>query len=129
MKLDVTQREISALVEALPGEHPLRTKLEPLLREASTLRVLAEIGPAGADEDARKCFDRWAESDVTVYPSEADARAACPRAFKDVCTEWGRAGHLGGSYPLADGRTVRRRGIWWDVPEPGGKTVVYFFAD
>ncbi len=129
MNLSMTQKQIASLLEALPADHPERATLAPLVRESRTLRVLHEVGLAtSATPQARERFATWPGSDAVVYPSEADAREACPRAFKEVCSQWGRAGNISRDYPLADGRVITCRGIWWDVPEPGGSTKVFFFA-
>lgn len=130
MTIDLTQDEIRELLAGLPADHAAVIKLTALARESSTLRVLAEIGPApGQCEDILKRMANWPKCDDVVYPSEADARQAVPRAFQDVCTEWGRAGHISKEYCLADGRVVRKSGVWWDVPEPGGSVSAFYFAD
>jgi hypothetical protein len=129
MQLTLTQSQIRGLLDGLPAGHPERPALEALVREQSTLRVLHEIGLAAeADQATRDRFAKWPESNIIVYPSREDAEAAVPRAFKSVCTEWGRAGYVYGVYPLADGRKVVRHGIWWDAPEPGGRCVAFYFA-
>jgi hypothetical protein len=130
MKVTMTQAEIRSLLDALPAGHEGRNRLEPLVREGSTLRVLSEVGLApDAPDDVRRRFAGWADSGTGVHPSEADARAHVPGAFRGVCTEWGRAGYVARDYPLADGRVVCCRGVWWDVPEPGGSRVAFFFRD
>ncbi len=106
MNLSMTQKQIASLLASLPEGHPERETLATLVSESSTLRVLHEVGlAAGATEEARKRFAGWPGRDDVVHPSEADAREACPRAFKEVCTQWNRAGYLGREYPLADGRS------------------------
>lgn len=129
MNVLMTQSEILSILDSIPVHHPMRDRLQSLVRESSTLRVLHEIGLEGNDDSrAKEDFNTWPGKDTVVYSSEEDARKEMPGAFRDVCTEWGRAGYLGRNFKLKDGRTVVARGVWWSVPEPGGRTVAYYFA-
>jgi hypothetical protein len=129
MNVTLTQAQIRSILKALPADHPERSRLEMLVQESSTLRVLYEVGLAkGADQKIQEHFARWADRSDEVYPSAADAKEARPDCFEEVCTQWGRAGYLSRQYRLADGRTVQSQGCWWDVPEPGGSRVCYYFA-
>lgn len=122
MNISLTQEEIGQIAAQL-GESPLRDRLASLARESSTLRAVHEIGLA---EGSANQFADWSDKDTPIYPSEADARQAVPRCFKEVCTEWGRAGYIRQKFTLRDGRIVIRRGYWSDTSSSGGATCYYF---
>lgn len=127
MIIHLTQQQIASIIDVLPNDHPEKSTLTSLIREKSTLRVLYEVGLADGQESSIKDrFANWADDKTIVYPSEADALDYRPSAFKDVCTEWGRAGYIHRKYILKDGRTVICRGYWSDTSSSGGQTVFYF---
>ena len=99
----------------------------------TTLRELHSIGLDAAKVPftnfrTAQRFSEWAQRDDAVYPSQEAAAVARPSAFGEACEEFCRAGRIGRTYPLLDGRTVRSAGIWWDAPEPGGRSVAYYFV-
>lgn len=123
----MTQPEIALLLTHIPEGCELWCRLEKLLVEESTLRVLYDVGLAeGQSDDIQRRFRHWVSSPTIVYASEEDAKEACPQAFKEVCTTYGRAGYVNGRYILTDGRIVLKRGIWSDTSS-GPDPVVFFF--
>lgn len=129
MNISMSRQELEQLAQGtVPDE--IKAKAEQIQQEFAQVLTLGDLFPIGladgVNEEVRRRFAIWKDCDVTVYPSEAVARETCPRTFRDVCTEWGRAGCVHREYPLRDGRVVVKQGCWWVVPEPGGSDTVFY---
>lgn len=131
MDVKVNREELQAVAAGVVPE-TMRQAAANLVAELEQWTVLGDLFPIGlADgqsDDTIRRFAQWEKSASRVYGSEQAAREDRPGTFREVCTEWGRAGHIHRTYRLADGRTVVKQGCWWDVPEPGGSDCVYYFA-